>query len=72
MDEEGPPYLVRKRVLISGDMLDDARPGFGQNNDPVVNFTLNATGGTRFGKVTGQNIGRPFAIVLDGKVYPRR
>ena len=68
MDEEGPPYLVRKRVLISGDMLDDARPGFGQNNDPVVNFTLNATGGARFGKVTGQNIGRPFAIVLDGKV----
>ena len=39
------PYLVRKRLLISGDMLDDARPGFGQNNDPVVNFTLNATGG---------------------------
>jgi len=61
-------YLVRKRVLISGDMLDDARPGFGQNNDPVVNFQLNSTGGARFGKITGQNIGRPFAIVLDGKV----
>ena len=68
MDPEGPPYLVKKRVLISGDMLDDARPAFGQNNDPVVNFTLNSTGGARFGKVTGQNIGRPFAIVLDGKV----
>ena len=61
-------YLVRKRVLVTGDMLDDARPGFGETNEPVVNFTLNATGGARFGKVTGQNIGRPFAIVLDGKV----
>jgi len=67
-DDSGQVYLVRKRVLISGDMLDDARPGFGENNDPVVNFTLNATGGARFGKVTGQNIGRPFAIVLDDKV----
>jgi len=67
-DDSGQLYLVRKRVLISGDMLDDARPGFGENNDPVVNFTLNATGGARFGKVTGQNIGRPFAIVLDDKV----
>ena len=61
-------YLVRKRVLISGDMLDDARPAFGQNNEPVVSFQLNSTGGARFGKITGQNIGRPFAIVLDGKV----
>ena len=67
-DDSGQLYLLRKRVLISGDMLDDARPGFDENNDPVVNFTLNATGGARFGKVTGENIGRPFAIVLDGKV----
>ena len=67
-DGSGQLYLLRKRVLISGDMLDDARPGFGENNDPVVNFTLNATGGARFGKVTGENIGRPFAIVLDDKV----
>ena len=67
-DGSGELYLLRKRVLVSGDMLDDARPGFGENNDPVVNFTLNATGGARFGKITGENIGRPFAIVLDGKV----
>lgn len=67
-DDSGELYLVRKRVLISGDMLDDARPAFGQNNEPVVSFQLNATGGARFGRVTGQNIGRPFAIVLDGKV----
>jgi preprotein translocase subunit SecD len=68
LEEGGSPYLVKKEILISGDMLDDARPGFGQNNDPVVNFTLNAVGGARFGRVTGSNIGRPFAIVLDDKV----
>ena len=67
-DGSGQLYLLSKRVLISGDMLDDARPGFGENNEPVVNFTLNATGGARFGRITGENIGRPFAIVLDGKV----
>ena len=39
-----------------------------KNNEPVVSFQLNSTGGARFGKITGQNIGRPFAIVLDGKV----
>jgi preprotein translocase subunit SecD len=67
-DEDGPPYLVRKKVEITGDMLDDARPAFGQNNDPVVSFRLNPAGGRRFGNITGENIGRPFAIVLDGKV----
>ena len=66
--EDGELYLVRKQVLISGDMVDDARPAFSQNNDPVVSFKLNPTGGARFGRITAQNIGRPFAIVLDGKV----
>ncbi len=61
-------YLVRRQVLITGDMLDDARPGFGQDNEPVVNFQLNPQGGARFGRLTGQNIGRPFAIVLDDAV----
>lgn len=62
-------YLLNKRVLISGEMLEDARPSFdGQTNEPVVSFTLNSTGAERFGRVTGQNIGRPFAIVLDDEV----
>ncbi len=67
-DDSGGVYLVRKRVLISGDMLDDARPAFDQNNEPVVSFQLNSQGGARFGKITGTNIGRPFAIILDGRV----
>jgi protein-export membrane protein SecD len=50
-------------------MLEDARPSFdGQTNEAVVSFTLDSIGAERFGRVTGQNIGRPFAIVLDDEV----
>ncbi len=66
--EDGLSYVVEKRVMVSGEMLDTAQASFDQNNRPAVSFTLNATGAKRFGKVTGENIGRPFAIVLDGKV----
>jgi preprotein translocase subunit SecD len=62
-------YLLNKRVMVSGEMLEDARPGFdGNTNEPVVSFTLNSAGAERFGRVTGQNIGRQFAIVLDDEV----
>ena len=54
--------------MVSGELLDTAQASFDQNNRPAVSFTLNATGAKRFGRVTGANIGRPFAIVLDGKV----
>jgi protein-export membrane protein SecD len=55
--------------MVSGEMLEDARPGFdGNTNEPVVSFTLNASGAQRFGRVTGQNINRQFAIVLDDEV----
>lgn len=68
-DNPDQHYLLNKRVLVSGEMLEDARPSFdGQSNEPVVSFTLNSTGAERFGRVTGQNIGRPFAIVLDDEV----
>ncbi|MEK9760668.1 MAG: protein translocase subunit SecD, partial [Candidatus Puniceispirillum sp.] len=55
-------------VMVSGEMLDTASATFDQNNRPAVSFVLNAAGAKRFGKVTGDNIGRPFAIILDGKV----
>ncbi|MDA7634367.1 protein translocase subunit SecD [Alphaproteobacteria bacterium] len=68
-DNPDEHYLLNKRVLISGEMLEDARPSFdGQTNEAVVSFTLDSTGAERFGRVTGQNIGRPFAIVLDNEV----
>ena len=67
-EEGGAEYLVEKRVMVSGELLENASAGFDQNNRPAVNFQLNAEGGRRFGRVSGENIGRPFAIVLDGKV----
>ena len=61
-------FLVEKRVLVSGETLENATAGFDQNSQPAVNFALNAEGARKFGRVTGENIGRPFAIVLDGQV----
>ncbi|MCH1515432.1 MAG: protein translocase subunit SecD, partial [Alphaproteobacteria bacterium] len=65
---EDPSYVVERRVMVSGDMLDQASASFDQQSRPAVTFQLNALGGKKFGRVTGENIGRPFAIVLDGKV----
>ncbi len=68
-DEEGQNYPVEDRVLLSGDRLTDARVAFDPNNNqPVVSFRFDQTGATRFADITRQNVGRPFAIVLDGKV----
>jgi preprotein translocase subunit SecD len=60
-------YLVRRRVMVGGDALTDAQATF-QNNEPVVSFKFNTQGARRFGDATSQNVGKPFAIVLDNKV----
>ena len=60
-------YVVRKRVMVGGDTLVDAQPTF-QNNEPVVSFRFDAAGAKRFGEATRENVGKPFAIVLDNKV----
>lgn len=60
-------YLVRKRVMVGGEDLEDASATF-QQNQPVVQFRFNALGAKRFGDVTANNVGRPFAIVLDDEV----
>ena len=60
-------YMLKKRVMISGDTLADSQATF-QDNQPVVSFRFNTLGGKRFGKATTENVGRLFAIVLDGKV----
>ena len=63
------PVLIKKRVIVGGDNLVDAQPGFHpQTNAPIVNFRFDTSGARKFGKVTADNVGRPFAIVLDGKV----
>ncbi|MDC3111484.1 protein translocase subunit SecD [Pelagibacteraceae bacterium] len=62
-------YIVKKKVMVGGENLVDAQPGFDpQTNEPVVNFRFDRIGAKKFGKVTKANIGKPFAIILDNKV----
>ncbi|MCA1443612.1 protein translocase subunit SecD [Ensifer sp. IC4062] len=62
-------YPVESRVAISGERLDDAKVGFDQRtNQPVVDFSFDSLGARQFAEITRENVGRPFAIVLDGKV----
>jgi protein-export membrane protein SecD len=63
------PYVLKDQVLVSGEDLVDAQPGFdGRTGEPVVTFRFDAAGAKRFGRVTQENVGLPFAIVLDNKV----
>ncbi len=61
-------YLVKKVAAVSGQDLRNARGSLDENSQPAVSFTLSNEGGRKFGKVTGENIGRQLAIVLDGRV----
>ena len=69
-DPSGRPrmYLLKKRVSVSGDTLVSASLGFDESSRPAVNFRLDAVGGKKFADITRENLGKPFAIVLDGKV----
>jgi preprotein translocase subunit SecD len=61
-------YLVRKVAAVTGRDLRNARPSLDQNNQPAVGFSLNQEGARKFAAVTGANIGRNLAIILDGRV----
>jgi preprotein translocase subunit SecD len=66
---DGTGIAVQRRVMISGDQLIDAQQGFEQqSNRAVVNIRFDAQGGRRFARTTQENVGKPFAIILDGKV----
>jgi protein-export membrane protein SecD len=57
------------RATVDGEDLTDAQPTFdNRTNEPIVSFRFNQKGALRFGKLTQENVGRPFAIVLDNKV----
>ncbi|MBB4001731.1 protein translocase subunit SecDF [Aurantimonas endophytica] len=63
------PILVQRQIMVSGENLTDAQAGFdSQTNQPVVNIRFDSQGAQRFGAVTQQNVGSPFAIVLDEEV----
>ena len=62
-------YVLRETPVVSGEDLVDASQGFDQRaNEPVINFRFNQKGARTFGKFTTENVGRPFAIVLDNEV----
>jgi len=63
------PYLVKKRVMLTGDVLNDARVSIGQFNDPYVSITFDSKGGREFERITGDNIKKRMAIVLDNTIY---
>jgi preprotein translocase subunit SecD len=64
-----PPVVVKKQVLVSGGDLTDAQPGFDQrSSEPIVSFKFNTSGSRKFAQATSENVGQPFAIVLDNKV----
>ena len=65
---EGQPVVVKRRAIISGDQLIDSQVSQDQNGAPAVSFRFDSTGGRRFAQATQENVGKPFAIILDGKV----
>ena len=65
---EGGAVVVKRRAIISGDQLVDAQVSTDQNGAPAVSFRFDSTGGRRFAQATTENVGRPFAIILDGTV----
>nr|WP_294849704.1 protein translocase subunit SecD [uncultured Sphingomonas sp.] len=59
---------VQRRTIVSGEQLVKATQAYDENGRPAIDFTFNTTGAKRFGRVTQENIGKPFAIILDNKV----
>jgi preprotein translocase subunit SecD len=63
---------VKRRVMVSGDQISKATQSFDENGRPDINIVFDSAGARRFGRTTRENVGKPFAIILDGKVlsYP--
>lgn len=66
--QDGGKIAVKRRLMVSGDELNDARQDFGQNGEAVVSIRFNNSGGRKFGRVTAENVSKPFAIILDNVV----
>jgi preprotein translocase subunit SecD len=65
IERNGAPLLVRKQVVLTGDRLTDAQPGFdNQTHEPAVHLTLDATGARIFKEYTRENVGKRMAILL--------
>ena len=66
---QGGALAVKRRVMVSGDQLTDARQGYdSQTGAPDIEIKFNTAGARRFARATQENVGKPFAIILDDKV----
>jgi len=65
VERSGQPVLVKRQVVLTGDRINDAQPGFdGRSNEPAVHVNLDGTGARIFKEVTRDNVGKRMAIVL--------
>ncbi len=63
------PYLIYKQTLLTGDRLKEAKVGIDQYNKPAVSIVFDSEGSKIFDRITGDNVGKQLAIVLDGVVH---
>ncbi|MGH7166074.1 MAG: protein translocase subunit SecD, partial [Nitrospiraceae bacterium] len=63
------PYLIKKRVMLAGDVLSDAQVSIGQFNDPYVAVSFDSKGAREFDRITAENVKKRMAIVLDNTIY---
>ncbi|SHE43996.1 preprotein translocase subunit SecD [Litoreibacter ascidiaceicola] len=66
--EQGTFYILEQTPVVTGEDLANAQPAFDQNGSPSVTFRFDTSGGRKFGVFTSENVGAPFAIVLDNEV----
>ncbi|KQN26693.1 preprotein translocase subunit SecD [Sphingomonas sp. Leaf33] len=64
----GGTIAVKRSTVISGDQIADAKQTYDENGQPDVTLTFNGEGGRRFARVTQENVGKPFAIIVDNQV----
>ena len=67
-DNPAQMVALHRQTIISGEMLNNAAQAYDQNNQPDVTIQFNSEGGRRFAKVTQQNVGKPFAIIVDNQI----
>ncbi|MFA5110956.1 MAG: protein translocase subunit SecD [Desulfobaccales bacterium] len=65
---ESKPLLLKKKVLLTGAAVKNARVSIGDYNEPYVSVDFNSRGAQEFGRITGENVKRRLAIILDGVV----
>ncbi len=69
LEVDRQPYVVKKKAMLTGETLTDARVSIGQFNEPLVAISFDAVGARIFGQVTGDHIKERFAIVLDDNIH---